>query len=344
MALRNQHWGHRGCFEDPFLAKIADSATMGRLRDIGFLGAIDYVQFSERTGRNRHYYNRYEHSIGVANLALLYADIQGLPQRETRVLAAAGLLHDVGHGPLSHTLEPILQRHFGFSHHRWGKDILFGRTLFGYELVDIMEEFGIDMEEVVAMIEGDHKGSHAFLFACPINVDTIDGICRTKKFAATDDIGGTIDPRNFVISLAEGAGRSTNKTDEFWQVKDEVYNQIVHSPIGLLFDGLAQAYMQSRIDAFSEEDCFATERDLELSHPMLFELLNSANASFSSAYDYLKNVVPELLGYTMKVCKRDFRIVDDFHANDSSELELRYTQTKSYRLKTIEELVHNEIS
>lgn len=344
MALRNQHWDHRGCFEDPFLAKIADSAIVGRLRDIGFLGAIDYVQFSKRTRRNRHYYNRYEHSIGVANLALLYADIQGLPQREARVLAAAGLLHDVGHGPLSHTLEPIFRSYFGFSHHSCGKDILFGRTLFGYEIIDIMEEFGVDIEEVVAMIEGDHKGSHAFLFSCPINVDTLDGICRTKKFAATNESDGLIDPRNFVISLAESEGSSTNETDEFWQIKDEVYNQIVHSSIGLLFDGLAQAYMQSRIDEFSAEDCFTTERDLELSHPMLFELLNSANASFSSAYDNLKNLVPELLGYTVKVCKRGFQIVDDFHASNSSELELRYTQTTSYLQKTIEELVHNEIS
>lgn len=344
MVLRNQYWDYRGGFEDPFLAKVAGSATMGRLKDIGFLGAIDYVQFSKRTRRNRHYYNRYEHSIGVANLALLYADIQGLPQSETRVLASAGLLHDVGHGPLSHTLEPIFRTYFGFSHHSCGKDILFGRTLFGYEIIDIMEEFSVDIEEVVAMIEGHHKGSHAFLFAGPINVDTIDGICRTKKFAASDEFDDFIDPRNFVISLAESEGSSTNKTDEFWKIKDAVYNQIVHSPIGLLFDGLAQAYMQSRIDAFSAEDCLRTERDLELSHPMLFELLNSANASFSSAYDYLKNMVPELLGYTMEVCKRDFQIVADVQANDSSELALRYTQTKSYLQKTIEELVLNEIS
>lgn len=339
-----QYWNQSCLFEDPFLAKIAGSAAMGRLKDIGFLGAIDYLQFCERECKSRHSYNRYEHSIGVANLALLYAKIRGLPENESRVLAAAGLLHDIGHGPLSHSLEPIFEKHYGITHHACGKEILFGRSVYGSEIIDTMTEFGIDIEEVVAMIEGYHNGSHAFLYASPINVDTIDGICRTKKFVDIDEDSANIDPRSFVISLAESHGRSTGQTDKFWSIKNEVYNQILHSHIGLLFDGLAQAYMQSKISDFSVEDFLTTERDLEHSHPLLFELLNVANRSIREAYDYVKRCIPELLGYTLRAMKREFQIVVGVQVRNSSELKLRYTQTKTFRDVTVEELMNHDIS
>lgn len=339
----SQYWNQSSLFNDPFLAMIAGSAVMGRLRDIGFLGAIDYLQVSEEECKIRSYYNRYEHSIGVARLALLYAEIRELPEKESRILASAGLLHDVGHGPLSHSLEPIFKKHFGITHHSSGKEILLGRSVFGSEILDIMAEFGIDTEKVVAMIDGYHNGSHAFLFASPINVDTIDGICRTQKFAAINEESANIDPRKFVVSLAESQGGSTDQTDEFWSIKNEVYNQILLSRIGLLFDGLAQAYMQSKIDSFRYEDFLTTERDLKLSHPVLFEILNKANRSIRAAYDFAKSYVPEVLGYTFRAMKREFQIVGRVQARHSSELKLRYTQTKTFRDVTLEELLREEI-
>ena len=70
-------------FEDPLLGGLIESRPVQRLRRIGFLGAVDRMQ-----SRNRH--NRYDHSVGVARLALLYARKRDLSQRDTRLLAVAG--------------------------------------------------------------------------------------------------------------------------------------------------------------------------------------------------------------------------------------------------------------
>ena len=104
-------------FADPFLTELLLSKPLQRLKDIGFLGALDYIKVSNGSDAHRRRHNRFDHSLGVAELALLYSDIRGLPRKETRVLAAAGLLHDIGHGPLSHTLEPIFKASFGANHH-----------------------------------------------------------------------------------------------------------------------------------------------------------------------------------------------------------------------------------
>lgn len=333
------HWDRSFTFDDPFLAKIASSATMGRLKDIGFLGAVDYCQFSQGVERRGRYYNRYEHSIGVAKLALLYANIRELSEKERRILASAGLLHDIGHCPLSHTLEPIFKSNFGVSHHDCGRDILFGRSSFGSEIIGIMAEYEISIEEVVAMIDGYHDGCHAFLFASPINLDTIDGICRAKKFVAVNQDCEDLVPRDCVTSLAESRGGATNQTDEFWLIKGEVYAQIIHSRKGLLFDGLAQAYMDANIDSFEANDFLGTERDLRLAHPRLFEMLECANQSFGGAYGYLKAQMPELLEFTLQAPSREFYVNLEVVAHRPDDLENRYTQSKSYSSITIEDLL-----
>ena len=81
--------GSEAVFADPFLAELALSGPMQRLRDIGFLGALDYIKTSNGSDMHRRRHNRYDHCLGVAELALLYAEIRGLASYDTRVLAAA---------------------------------------------------------------------------------------------------------------------------------------------------------------------------------------------------------------------------------------------------------------
>ena len=97
-------------FDDQFLQELLNSKPLNRLKNIGFLGAIDYSQVSHR-------HNRYVHSVGVSKLAEQYSAARDINEHDSRILIAAGLLHDVGHGPLSHTLESIFDQEFGVNHH-----------------------------------------------------------------------------------------------------------------------------------------------------------------------------------------------------------------------------------
>ena len=131
-------------FADPFLLELTATRPVQRLKKIGFLGAIDYRRHGSGREPHRRRHNRYDHSVGVALLALHYAAIRGLPQQTTRTLSAAGLLHDVGHGPLSHTLEPVFKRQFDICHHQLGLEVIYGNSILGDEIVRIMNAYSID--------------------------------------------------------------------------------------------------------------------------------------------------------------------------------------------------------
>lgn len=94
----------------PLFEAIIEQAAFQRLRSIKQLGFGEF-SFPGAT------HNRYLHSLGVGHLAgKIYDSIfQGFPfkkpetkwrLRQATVLAA--LLHDIGHGPLSHTTEEVM--------------------------------------------------------------------------------------------------------------------------------------------------------------------------------------------------------------------------------------------
>lgn len=329
-----------GVFDDPFLAELALTAPLQRLKQIGFLGALDYVRFSNGFQSHRRRHNRYEHSVGVAELALLYADIRGLSRKETRVLASAGLLHDIGHGPLSHTLEPIFKSEFDITHHRLGENILYGRSPFGSEIIEIMSAYNVDLDEVVAMIEGKHHGEHSYLFSSPINLDTIEGISRSRVFAAKSH--RAIDPRRLVVALAESSEPPTTSMDEFWRMKHEVYNLVIHNAWGLIFDGLAQAYMHHNIDTFSSDDFLKTDDQLRHKQPTLFHIFAWAKSSQRRAQYRVSEMVPEVLDFSLRAPKREFTVKSDVQVRHPSDIQHRYLQQKSFRNVTIGQLVSSQ--
>lgn len=324
-------------FADPFLAELAHTRPLQRLKSIGFLGALDYIRQSNGTDFHRRRHNRYDHSLGVAELALLFADIRGLGRYESRVLAAAGLLHDIGHGPLSHTLEPVFNANFGINHHRAGMAILEGGTVLGGEIREIMNAYRVDLDEVVAMIDGTHTGEHAFLFSSPINLDTIEGISRSRLFAAKAT--RPFNPKRLVALIAAEESWPIKAADEFWRLKDSVYNLIIHHPQGLLFDGLAQAYMSEEIAQFRPGNFFWNEDQLRSRQPALFSIFAWARTSKRRALHRLSEKSPRIFDHAIKAPVRQFTINERCKIAKPADLGARYVQTKVSRSIAIAELV-----
>lgn len=324
-------------FADPFLAELAHSRPLQRLKNIGFLGALDYIRQSNGADFYRRRHNRYDHSLGVAELALLYADIRGLSRYESRVLSAAGLLHDIGHGPLSHTLEPVFKANFGINHHTAGSAILEGTTALGDEIGEILAAYQVDRDEVVAMIEGTHPGPHAFLFASPINLDTIEGISRSRLFAAKAT--RPFNPKRLVALIAAEDDWPTKASDEFWRLKDSVYNLIIHHPHGLLFDGLAQAYMSVEIARFRPAYFLWNEEQLRLRQPDLFNIFAWARKSKRRALNRLAEKSPSIFEHTIKAPMRSFTINKQCRIGEPKDLASRYVQSKVSESVSIAKLV-----
>ena len=78
--------------------KIMDTLLFKRLQSIKQLSVADWVfPGSEHT--------RYIHSLGVMYIADKIAIQLGLTDSERKIIRLAGLLHDIGHYPLSHVCE-----------------------------------------------------------------------------------------------------------------------------------------------------------------------------------------------------------------------------------------------
>jgi HD superfamily phosphohydrolase len=110
----------RGAFQH-LLESVIDTELFQRLRGIRQTAVMNLVFHGAE-------HSRFAHSMGAAHVAGLMVDAaaanSGLtvsgPEREETILAA--LLHDVGHGPFSHSMEEIIGE--GFAHERMSVRIL----------------------------------------------------------------------------------------------------------------------------------------------------------------------------------------------------------------------------
>ncbi len=82
--------------------KLLDTPFLQRLRRIKQLGNTHLVYPSAC-------HSRFEHSLGVLHVASRMAQKLGLSDNQIRIVRYSALLHDIGHGPLSHNFEDILK-------------------------------------------------------------------------------------------------------------------------------------------------------------------------------------------------------------------------------------------
>src|SRR5664279_5431779 len=167
-----------GFITDPFLKALMATAAFRRLRSIRFLGAIDFRLGRAFEGKKENIrYSRYQHSLGVARLASLYSNIRELSLESRRLVTAAALLHDIGHAPLSHSLEPVFREYFDLEHHKATYAIISGKVKLGAEVYQTLREYKIDIERLLLLVSGKDQSFDGF-FGGPINFDTIEAILR----------------------------------------------------------------------------------------------------------------------------------------------------------------------
>lgn len=118
-----------GIPEDKLILDLIETPEFQRLRRIRQLG-FSYMTFYGAEG------SRFVHSIGVFEIARkvinhLSSLGNDIEEHRANILAAA-LLHDVGHGPFSHSSEPS----FNFEHEDWTIKSILGKTSINQVLVD----------------------------------------------------------------------------------------------------------------------------------------------------------------------------------------------------------------
>ena len=111
-----------------------------RMNDIKQLGTISFYNKAAM-------HTRYEHSIGVGYLA--YEAIKHLAsinnkitEREILCVTLAGLCHDLGHGPFSHTFDHLLKKNVEFCpEHELRSQKLFRIIIMDLHKIGLMQDF-----------------------------------------------------------------------------------------------------------------------------------------------------------------------------------------------------------
>ena len=257
---------------DRLVFELVQTPAFQRLKDIRFLGGIDYSFVPRPNGSpSATRYTRYQHSLGVLRLARRYCEEHRLGRAERQPICAAALLHDVGHPPFSHSMEPVFKEHLGFEHHEATADIVLGRVPLGKEVFGILRSHDVDPDKVVSMISGEDEER---FFSGPINFDTIEAICRSYRYLHPRRVSRS--PEDIMLAAMKRTDEEHREiVDGFWRRKGEVYGSLIGSRKAVLSDLACQIYLRRHVKRVGVEDYFGTEHGLFEKLPGLRDLLES---------------------------------------------------------------------
>ena len=183
---------------------LIDSGEFRRLARISQLGLVALVYPAA-------IHTRFEHSLGVYRLALLFLRQLATDKRfadaiapaDAELLIAASLLHDLGHWPFCHPIEdmhlPSVPQH----------ELFANSFLLEGEIADALrDDWGISPRDLVALLSGKPRDAKSRLLASvlsgPIDIDKMDYLARDSLHAGVP-YGRNFDQGRLIASLCLNA-------------------------------------------------------------------------------------------------------------------------------------------
>ncbi len=184
---------------------LVDTAEFRRLAHISQLGLVGLVYPAA-------IHTRFEHSLGVYRLALLFLRQLSHDRRfaalvstaDAELFIAAALLHDLGHWPFCHPIEdmrlPSVPQH----------ELFANSFLLEGEIADALRhDWAIQPRDVVDLLSGKPRDARSRLLASmlsgPIDIDKVDYLARDSLHAGVP-YGRNFDQGRLIASLCLDAG------------------------------------------------------------------------------------------------------------------------------------------
>ena len=300
-------------YNDELYSKILQTKSFLRLNNISFLGAINHTYLFYRQKKKVN--SRYTHSVWVAALAKHISNKRKYNKEIEKHLVVAALLHDIGHGPLSHSVEPVFRNKWGVGHHDVGKRLILGDDKSDKSLATLLRN-NLNVQLLNDLIDRNSNEEFSDLFSSPINIDTIDGITRSYRSLRNRE---DLHYNSLEIAEASFLEHKSNRKDildDFWTLKHKIYNTFILGEFGFKADAICQIYFQENSDSLNRNDLLSNESKWRKKHEPLFNTLNSKN-KFKSFN--LKNVSKQL-----SITKRKYLINKSILLTNKASVENRY--------------------
>jgi uncharacterized protein len=230
---------------ESLLIHLVDTPTFQRLRRIRQLGPAS-LTFHGAEG------SRFTHSLGVMaiarrafdRIANRYPELQ--PYRV--VVLCAALLHDIGHGPFSHTSEEM----FGGHHEHWSRRII-------HESPDLNALLSQHSPDLLMQIEQVYTHTHPVplvwqLVSSQLDCDRLDYLMRDSYFTGASygrlDLDRILMAMNFDPNSQQlvVAHKGVTAIEHYLLVRYFMYAQIYNHPKNLAATwGLDQAIQRAKV-------------------------------------------------------------------------------------------------
>ena len=236
---------------DQLAWQLINTREFQRLRRIRQLGLSDLV-FPGAT------HTRFTHCIGVFHTARRLLDVikrkkENYDNGRARTATCAALLHDLGHGPFSHTFETVEKRRgVRKSHEEWTAELIRGDT----EVHSVLETSSPGLADDVAelLTQREPKDIYAAVVSSQFDADRLDYLQRDRYMTGTES--GGIDFEWLLDCL--DVGRITMRVAE-----EEDYDEV--DGLYLNHKGLraAEEYLLARYNLHSQVYMHKTTRSAE---------------------------------------------------------------------------------
>lgn len=316
--------------------KITSTKEFERLKYVRFMGAIDYTTDNNLKSDEK---NRATHSIDVAVLASYISKKRKYSDELTRHLIIAGLLHDIGHLPLSHSLEREIKKHTGHDHHRLGQDIIKPKT--NTELSKILKK-NCDVNLILDLINGRASNADGGdLFSSRINIDTIDGIHRASRYIHKNECYDR-------IKVAYSAFKPSNELsqtdwlvlDDFWNRKNFIYKDFIQNKHGLFSDFIGGVVLGDNLknedNIFEKNGMLKSEKSWQQKFTNVFDCFKSIRK-----YGLLKDGFEKV--YTIDITRKIYKIKKSEASINNRYFFERLGSTQTIETKLIPLLKQSEL-
>jgi HD superfamily phosphohydrolase len=133
-------------------------------------------------------HSRFSHALGTMHFAgqMVESLRRGIEisDEDWQLVRLAGLLHDIGHGPFSHSYEEILAKYRDMNHEQLGR-----RVIEESELADSLKKNGFEPGEVVKLTFGEPERERRHLkqiIASQVDADKMDFLIRDSYFTGAE--------------------------------------------------------------------------------------------------------------------------------------------------------------